>query len=71
MFRFFGNVGKQLDERAKVNCKIYDAINWETNNYNTHMCNISKSKGNQPTKFCQLIEYKVKNIFSVKILHKI
>ena len=34
---FFGHVGKQLDEKAKVNFKIYDVINCETNNYNTHI----------------------------------
>ena len=33
---FFGHVGKRLDEKAKVNFKIYEATDWETNNYNTH-----------------------------------
>ena len=28
--------------------------------------NISKSKGNQTMKFCQLIEYKMRNIFTEK-----
>ena len=30
---FFGNVGKQLDKKAKPNFKIYDVLNWETINY--------------------------------------
>ena len=31
----FGRVAKQLDKKAKFNFKIYDVINWETNNWNT------------------------------------
>ena len=31
---FFGYIGKQLDEKAKVNFKIYDATNRNTRNYN-------------------------------------
>ena len=34
---FFGHVGKRLDKKAKVIFKIYNVINWETNNYNTHI----------------------------------
>ena len=32
---FFGEIGKGLDKKAKVNFKIYGVIDWETNNYNT------------------------------------
>ena len=32
----FGDLGKQLDKKAKVEFKIYDVTEWETNNYNTH-----------------------------------
>ena len=32
----FGHEDKRLDQKAKVNFKIFDVINWETNNYNTH-----------------------------------
>ena len=32
----FGHVEKRLDKRAKVTFKIYDVINWEINNNNTH-----------------------------------
>ena len=51
---FFGHVGKRFDKKAKVNFKIYDVINWETNKYNTHIAQHSRSKGNQTTKFDQL-----------------
>ena len=34
---FFAYVGKRLNYKAKVNFKIYDIINWETNNYNAHI----------------------------------
>ena len=33
---YFRQVGKYPDKKAKVNLKIYDVTNWETNNYNTH-----------------------------------
>ena len=67
---------------TKVNFKIYDVINWETNNYITHIANILRSKGNQQMKFeymlielliqmliyhvNQLIEYNLRNIFLEK-----
>ena len=31
----FDHTGKRLDNKAKVNVKIYDVIDWETDNYNT------------------------------------
>ena len=34
---FFGHVEKQPYKKAKVNFKVYDAINWEANYYNTHI----------------------------------
>ena len=40
---FFDLVVKRLDKKAKVNFKIYNVMNWETNNYNTHIgCPISR-----------------------------
>ena len=33
---FFALVGKRLDKKTKVNFKMYDVIDWETNNYTTH-----------------------------------
>ena len=34
--RPFSNVGKRLDKKVKVNFKIYDTTDWETNNSNTN-----------------------------------
>ena len=34
--------GKQLDKKVEANFKIYDVIDWETNNYNTHMAQYLK-----------------------------
>ena len=33
---FFSHAGKQLDNKAKVNSKIYVVANRETNHFNTH-----------------------------------
>ena len=30
----FGHVQTRTDQKAKINFKIYDVINWETNSYN-------------------------------------
>ena len=35
--RLFGHVVKRLDKKAKVNSKICDVLNWETNYFNTHI----------------------------------
>ena len=61
---------KQLDKKGKVNFKIYDVTGWQINNYKTHIAQYSRRKGNQPIKFGQLIEYKVKDIFSQKSSRK-
>ena len=34
---FFGHAAKQLDKKDKDDLKVYDVINWEINNYNTHI----------------------------------
>ena len=39
---------------------------WETNNYNAHLRNISRSKNNRIMKFDQLVEYNITNIFLEK-----
>ena len=65
----FGRVGKRLDKKAKVKVKFYDVTTWLTNNYNTDIAQISRSKNNQTIKFNQLIKRK-KN-FSSKITQKI
>ena len=38
----FGLVGKQLVKKANVNFKIYEVLNWETNNYNAHIAQYLK-----------------------------
>ena len=53
---FFGHVGKWLDKKAKANFKIYDVTNCETRNCNVHIAKNSRSKGNHPMKFGQLME---------------
>ena len=76
-------MGKRLDKKAKVKVKVkvkvkakvklrlrfYDVTTWLTNNYNTDIAQISRSKNNQTIKFNQLIKRK-KN-FSSKITQKI
>ena len=43
IFKFFvilfGHLGKRLDKKSK----IYDVINWETNNYYTHIAQYLKN----------------------------
>ena len=45
IFLIFGLVGKRHDKKAKVIFKIYDATNWITNNYNTHIAVYVKKEG--------------------------
>ena len=52
-----------------VNFKTYHAINWEMNNYNTHIALYLK-KRNQTIKFGLLIEYNMRNIFLQKSCSK-
>ena len=63
---FSGHVGKRLDKKAKINFKIDDVANWETNYYNTHSAQYLKIKNNQENKFVQLIEYNLRNNFAEK-----
>ena len=46
--------------------KFYDITAWLTNNCDTHIALISRSKGNQTMKVGQLIEYNMKNVFLEK-----
>ena len=39
---FFSHIEKLLDKKIKVNFKIYDVINWEINNWNTHIAQYLK-----------------------------
>ena len=58
---------KWLDRKVKFIFKIHDAINWETNDYNTQ---ISRNKGNQTMKFGQSLEYNMRNVFPEKTYTK-
>ena len=51
---------------AKVNFKIYVVTDWKTNNCNTYISNISKSKDNQAMKFGRLREYNIIKILLEK-----
>ena len=37
LYWHFGYVEKRVDKKAMVNFKIYDFIDWATNNYNIHI----------------------------------
>ena len=60
----FRHVEKLVDQKDKVNSKIYDVTTWKTNNCN--LPNISRSKSNPTITFGQLIEYNMRNIFLEK-----
>ena len=66
----FDHAQRQLDYKHQVNLIIYYIATWETNNCNTHIPNIPRSKGNQTMKFCQLKEYNMRNILLEKSLKK-
>ena len=65
----FSYVEKQLDKKVKVNFKIYDITDWETNNYNTHIAKHLKKK-RQSGNGIYSIEYYVRNIFLQKSSRK-
>ena len=60
----FGYVEKPLDKKTMVNFKVYEVTNWTANDYNTHIAQYLKSKGDQTIK--QLTEYNMRNIFLEK-----
>ena len=62
----FGHIAKRLDKEDEVNFKFCDVTAWLTNNRNTHVANISRSKGNPTMKFGQLIDCNMRNIFLEK-----
>ena len=53
---------EQLDQKHKVNFKIYGVTTWLTTTIHI-LPNISQSKGSQTMKFGQLIEYKKVIVF--------
>ena len=60
LFRY---VEKRLDKKTMVNFKIYDVTDWTTNNYNPHIAQYLRIKGNQTVEFGQLIELNIRNVF--------
>ena len=44
MFQIFDHVRKRLDQKAKVNFKIYDVTSCIINNYNTHIARCLKKQ---------------------------
>ena len=64
----FGDVGKRLDKKVKVNLNMTSQTGKQI--ITIHILpNISRSKDNQTIKFGQLIEYNVH--FSSKIIQKV
>ena len=66
----FGRVAKRLDKKDKVKFKFYDFIVWVTNNCNLHIAKYLKKEGNQTTKFGQLTECTMRNIYLEKLYTK-
>ena len=59
----FGHVRIRLDQKNKVNFKIYDVTALLTSNCSIH---VLRSEGNQTMKFGHLIKYDMRNIFLEK-----
>ena len=53
--KFFGHVGKRLDEKAKVIFKINDVTDWEKIIAMHILLNILRTKSHHTTKFSQFI----------------
>ena len=64
---FFSPVVKWVDKKTKFNFKIYDVINWETNNYlfpNSYILrNFTRSKVSETMKYVQFNKRNVRSIF--------
>ena len=52
---FLAREGKRLNKKAKTNFKIYDVMNWETDNTIHIVPNVLRSKGNQTMKVGQFV----------------
>ena len=61
-FFTFCLVAKRLDEKDKINFKVYDLSDWYTIAIYI-LLNIVRNKDNRAIKFGQLREYNTKNIF--------
>ena len=63
IFKFLPWLFWSSRKKAKVNFRVYDVIYWETSNNKYIVPIISRSKSKQAIKFCQLLEYNMRNIF--------
>ena len=61
-FFTFCLVAKRLDEKDKINFRVYDVSDWQTIAIYV-LPNIVRNKDNRAIKFGQLREYNIKNIF--------
>ena len=59
----FWYVAKRLDEKDKVNFKIYDVTAWLTNNRNTHIAKYFKKRRQSDNYICELIECNIRSTF--------
>ena len=57
----FVHFGKRLDKKGTVNLKFMTSQSGKQTITIHKLSNISRTKGNKTLKFCQLIEYNVKN----------
>ena len=64
-------MSKQLVDKAKVNFKIYDDADWETNNYNAHIAQHLQNLKQSHTKIWSVNRIKHEKYFSRKITHKL
>ena len=55
----FGHVERLLDKMSEVNFRIFDATDWEIDDYITLSFNISRRKRQSSNEFDHLIEYNV------------
>ena len=39
---FIDYIEERLQKKAKLDMKVYDIVNWEANNYNTHIAHYLK-----------------------------
>ena len=66
----FDHVEIRLDQKGKVNFKIYGVTAWLTDNDNTHIAQYWRINDNQTMKFGQLMECNMGKIFLKKIMQK-
>ena len=59
IIKYFPDFFRYVEKRLDSNVKVFDVTDWTTI---IILFNISRSKGNQRMKFCQLIEYNMRNI---------